>query len=122
MSTARFKRIFSISGVRKVYIKKRTASNRVKKIVIVTPHGETSIDPVNFRHKLGQKNIKSYLFSIRLRGNKIQVAGRGYGHGVGLCQWGSRVMAEKNMNHRRILRHFFPNTSVSRFFHMEDLG
>ena len=123
ISAADFERIFSVPGLREIHITKRTVSKRVKEIAIVTARRKTSIDPVKFRRTLGQKNIRSYLFDIRLAGKRIQIAGRGYGHGVGLCQWGSRVMAKQHkMGHHRILRHFFPNTSISRLFNTEDLG
>ena len=118
-----FEKVFSISGLKKLYVVKRTVSRRTKEILAVTGKGKISIHPSKFRQKFGERNIKSYLFDIRLRGKQIQVAGRGYGHGVGLCQWGSRVMAKQyKMNHRRILKHFFPNTAVSRFFKAENLG
>ena len=118
-----FERIFSVSRLKGIHIIRRTVSKRVKEIAFVTSRGKVSIDPVKFRQRLGQKNIKSYLFDIRLVNRQVQVAGRGYGHGVGLCQWGSRVMAEQHqMSHRKILRHFFPNTGIDRFFNTEDLG
>ena len=119
----KFEKIFSISRLKKLHVTKRTVSKRTKEIIAVTENGRISIDPNKFRQKFGERNIKSYLFDIRLNGKQILVAGRGYGHGVGLCQWGSRVMAEQyKMNHRRILKHFFPNTTVSRFFKTENLG
>ena len=118
-----FEKVFSISGLKKLHVTKRTISKRTKEILAVTGTGKILIHPAKFRQKFGERNIKSYLFDIRLNGKQILVAGRGYGHGVGLCQWGSRVMAEQyKMNHRRILKHFFPNTALSRFFKTENLG
>ena len=38
--------------------------------------------------------------------------GSGYGHGVGMSQWGARVMAEKGASYRQILRTFYPGTRL----------
>jgi stage II sporulation protein D len=40
--------------------------------------------------------------------------GRGWGHGVGLSQWGAKAMAEKNMNCEQILAHYFPGTKIGK--------
>lgn len=39
--------------------------------------------------------------------------GRGFGHGVGLCQWGARGMAERGRDYRKILRYYFPGAELS---------
>ena len=40
--------------------------------------------------------------------------GRGWGHGVGLSQWGAKAMAEKNMKCEEILDHYFPGTKIAK--------
>lgn len=49
--------------------------------------------------KPGQQEV--YLFTYR-----------GAGHGVGLCQWGSRGLAEQGYTAPQILNHYFPGTQV----------
>lgn len=39
--------------------------------------------------------------------------GQGWGHGVGLCQWGCRGMAEQGYNYQQILQHYYPGTTLS---------
>jgi stage II sporulation protein D len=39
-------------------------------------------------------------------------AGRGYGHGVGLCQWGAKGMAEQGYAARQILAFYYPGTTL----------
>jgi stage II sporulation protein D len=41
------------------------------------------------------------------------VKGRGWGHGVGLSQWGARGLAERGWDYRRILRHYYPGTTLA---------
>jgi stage II sporulation protein D len=42
----------------------------------------------------------------------LVVKGRGWGHGVGLSQWGARGFAERGWGHRRILAHYYPGTRL----------
>lgn len=46
-------------------------------------------------------------------GNSITFYGRGYGHGVGLSQWGAKAMAENGWTYDRILSHYFPGTVLA---------
>ncbi|MGH7829556.1 MAG: SpoIID/LytB domain-containing protein, partial [Candidatus Binatia bacterium] len=57
--------------------------------------------------------LKSNWFSLSLSGDKIQFQGRGLGHGVGMCQWGSKGRAEAGDDFREILQHYFPGTRLS---------
>jgi stage II sporulation protein D len=38
--------------------------------------------------------------------------GKGYGHGVGLCQWSALQMARNGMNYKDILAFFYPGTTI----------
>jgi stage II sporulation protein D len=40
------------------------------------------------------------------------IEGKGYGHGVGMCQWTALDMAKRGMNYREILSFFYPGTTV----------
>jgi stage II sporulation protein D len=50
---------------------------------------------------------------IGKKGNFVFL-GRGWGHGVGLSQWGARAMAENNMTCEEILNHYFPGTKIAK--------
>ncbi|KAF5065100.1 hypothetical protein DSECCO2_277700 [anaerobic digester metagenome] len=45
---------------------------------------------------------------------KFTFTGAGWGHGVGLCQIGAAMMAEKGYSHEAILRHYFPHTTIEK--------
>lgn len=68
----------------------------------------------NFRQMLGFTQLKSLRFSTRDLGEKIEFSGQGFGHGVGLCQWGSRAWAEKGWKHDQILMHYYPLSHLKR--------
>lgn len=42
----------------------------------------------------------------------LSFRGRGWGHGVGMCQWGARGMAARGLSYREILAHYYPSTKL----------
>ncbi|MDR3365587.1 MAG: SpoIID/LytB domain-containing protein [Prevotellaceae bacterium] len=59
--------------------------------------------------------LRSTFFDVRVSGSDVLLTGRGYGHGVGLCQEGAMQMAEKGIACENILRHYYKNTSIINF-------
>jgi stage II sporulation protein D len=43
---------------------------------------------------------------------EFSIATKGYGHGVGLSQFGANTMAENGKNYAEILKHYFPGTAI----------
>jgi len=58
--------------------------------------------------------VKSFFFYIKKEGNQIVLKGRGYGHHIGLCQWGAREMVRQDCDYRKILEFYYPNTKFVR--------
>lgn len=54
-------------------------------------------------------NLKSTFFSCYPEGNDVVIRGRGFGHGVGLCQEGAMKMAKYGYNYLQIAEYYFPN-------------
>lgn len=63
---------------------------------------------------LGWQMIKSSRFEVSRAGDAFVFRGGGFGHGLGLCQEGSHVMARRGMNYRQILSFYFPGTRMVR--------
>ena len=66
----------------------------------------------DLRRMVGYDVLKSTLFAVAVHGDTAQFAGRGYGHGVGLCQWGAKGMAEQGYVARQILEFYYPGTTL----------
>jgi stage II sporulation protein D len=66
-----------------------------------------------FRNIVDPHLIRSTLWTglSKLDGS-WQVHGKGWGHGVGLCQWGMKNLAEKNMSYGQILRFYYHGVEV----------
>lgn len=74
--------------------------------------GKASIPAVDLRQEIGFDRLYStYLTSITVEGNNIVFKGRGWGHGVGMEQWGAKLMADEGDNSLVILQHYFPRLS-----------
>jgi len=58
-------------------------------------------------------NLKSTFFSVYSAGDSIILKGRGYGHGVGLCQEGAMVMATKGFTYREIINFYYTGVILS---------
>jgi stage II sporulation protein D len=68
------------------------------------------------RKILGYSNIRSTNFKIVPEGNYLKFIGSGSGHGVGMCQWGAKGMADKGYKYRQILQHFYRGVKIKRLY------
>jgi SpoIID/LytB domain protein len=100
---------------------KRSKSGRVMVLKIITSSGNFFVKKDAIRWlfsggKLGLGGLQSTLFVILpvldKHGHWVKVTflGGGWGHGVGLCQWGTEGMAKQGFSYKAILSHYFPGT------------
>jgi stage II sporulation protein D len=105
-------KLSAVTGIRAV---KNSPSGRVTKIGIYTPEGEIVLDGNDFRLKVDPSIIKSTLFNILPRDDgeeNVRFEGRGFGHGVGMSQWGALVMAREGCSYREILSHYYRGVEI----------
>ena len=62
----------------------------------------------DLRLKVGSTQLKSTRFSMKRDGDELVFQGQGFGHGVGLCQWGSRHLGQQGFSYEKILVHYYP--------------
>ena len=75
------------------------------------------MSPVEFRNRIGSTTVLSARFRVQeLEGGGVRLDGRGYGHGVGLCQWGAKVMGEQGKAAEEILRHYYPAAELRKLW------
>ncbi len=67
------------------------------------------------REWFGYGLIRNSPSTIEIDKDQFVLTGQGYGHGVGLCQWGSLHLAKKGLNYMDILKHYYPKTEISHF-------
>jgi stage II sporulation protein D len=105
---------YRIDAVRSVESGMITPGGRVMNVLFRSRRGTLSVPSEVFRSALGYSRVPSIFFEPELIDEEVVFSGRGLGHGVGLCQWGAREMAQRGYDYRAILRHYYPGTSIGR--------
>lgn len=75
-----------------------------------------ALAPKAVRQALGSTDVPSDRFVVRTDEERVIVKGRGFGHGVGMCQWGARGQALAGRSYREILAHYYPNARIFRLY------
>jgi stage II sporulation protein D len=83
----------------------RTAGQRVKEVKI----GDRTYTGRKVRELL---DLNSSHFSMNLEKNKVVIHTRGYGHGVGMSQWGANGMAREGKKAEQIVRYFYTGVKI----------
>lgn len=92
----------------------RGESGRIKKLEITGSECTLVVGKeLEIRRLLSRSHLKSSCFDASFGDGKVILSGRGWGHGVGLCQIGAAVMASRGYGYREILEHYYPGTSLS---------
>ena len=92
----------------------RGPSGRIKRLRITgTSRTEVIGKELAIRRALSESHLKSSAFEAEWDGDVLHLRGRGWGHGVGLCQIGAAVMAVRGYSYREILLHYYPGTEIS---------
>jgi stage II sporulation protein D len=60
-----------------------------------------------FRTIRSALSLRSSFFSVSVDGDSLLLKGRGYGHGVGLCQVGAMIMAVKGYTYKQIIDFYY---------------
>ncbi|MGD2174012.1 MAG: SpoIID/LytB domain-containing protein [Candidatus Brocadiaceae bacterium] len=82
----------------------------------VVINGQVRMDANSFRLAVGSKQVKSARFTVKSTEDGFLFEGRGFGHGVGLCQWGAYGLAREGMDWQAILMHYYPGAEVLQLF------
>ncbi len=103
-------RIGGIGRIQTVGTPQMTAGGRVASITFAGANGTKTLRGNDVRSALG---LRSTRFSIDLTTNAVTVNGSGFGHGVGMSQWGARSLAEQGWDYERILKHYYQSTAIA---------
>lgn len=85
-----------------------TTGNRIGRIHI----GGKDFTGREIREKL---NLNSSSFTMELRGNQVYITTKGYGHGVGMSQWGANGMAKTGKNAEQIVKYYYQGVDLQNF-------
>ena len=94
-------------------IAQKGPSGRAEKIQI----GDVQVGGPALRLALGSDQIRSmFLEDISVRGDSLVLAGKGFGHGVGMCQWGANLLATKGKKPEEIVKTYFRDIEIQKLW------
>jgi stage II sporulation protein D len=107
-----------IGNLTKVAIAKRSPTHRATLIKFTGDQGTAEVPGADFRVTYGPEKIRSIWLTgqIANKPGQIKLKGQGFGHGVGLCQWGAYTLAKQNRSAKEIVNHYFPKAHLSKIW------
>ena len=79
--------------------------------------GRAQVSAPAFRIAIGSTRLRSTKWQeASVEGGRITFRGGGYGHGVGLCQWGTKARAERGDAYATIVKHYFPKAELAQIW------
>ena len=95
----------------------RDAGGRPREFILHGAYGECRVGSSELRsimnRALGGDTLPSADFEAAANGEMMVFAGRGYGHGVGLCQWGANAMAAAGSTAAEVLQHYYSGATIA---------
>ncbi len=70
----------------------------------------------DFRLIVGPSTLKSLFFTVKRGPNSYEFTGHGWGHGVGMCQYGAMGLAAAGKTYTAILKHYYPDTELKKVY------
>ena len=117
-SWSELERMLGVDDLQRLTITRRSKSGRVVGLEAVSSTGGgTNWEGFDVREAL---ELPETLFTMQLRssadgGKEVRFLGRGWGHGVGLCQHGAYGLARVGMDFERILKHYYSGIEIVRW-------
>jgi stage II sporulation protein D len=110
----------SFSGIAGMAVTQRASCGRARALTIQTERGVITVKGDKTRWALRQagaedKILPSAWFTIKAAGGKFTAQGKGFGHGVGLCQMGAIARAKANQTFVQIIRAYYQGVDVVEF-------
>jgi len=95
--------------VEQVEIKEKGPSGRVDTFVV----NDREISGPGMRLGLGSTEMRStFVEEMSIEGGMLKMSGTGYGHGVGMCQWGAKALAEEGKSPEDIVNYFYRDIHI----------
>lgn len=92
--------------VKDFHISKQDEAMVVHEVIVTTNSAKFALTGKKIYSLL--KDIKSLCFSVTKKGKKVSFKGQGFGHLLGLCQWGAEQMSKAGLKYKDILKYYYP--------------
>jgi len=105
-----------VGTVREVTFADTTNSGHNDKVTVRGSKRTITMLGNNFRLAIGSTTLKSMYFKAEPSEDGYTLTGHGWGHGVGMCQWGAYVMSLRLHNYKQILKHYYPGSTLTEVY------
>lgn len=97
--------------IENVTIIKKDKAGLITQVAIKTSQGEIRITGKELYSCL--KEVKSFHYTVKKTRKELEFTGKGYGHHIGLCQWGAREMVRDGYTYKKIVQFYYPGTQLA---------
>lgn len=104
---------FKIDYFDEIEIASLNPSGRINELEIKGADNSLVISAKDFRQALGPNIIRSTNFTLKIVSDRVCFEGLGWGHGVGLCQWGMYELARRAKRYKEILGYYYPGSQIT---------
>jgi len=105
---------YKVGKIESVTVLSRNRSGRVDKLEIKDKAGVSVVlTGKDFRKILGPNELRSTRFNASIKWGSLILDGQGWGHGVGMCQWGAFGMAKKGRKADEIIKYYYPEAKIA---------
>lgn len=102
-----------LKRLKTVKINKKDKATLIEEVMFV---GSSGWHPLSIKkmYSLLKDSVKSYCFSVAVQGQNVVFSGNGFGHHLGMCQWGAREMIRDGWKFDQVLNFYYPGTRFMR--------
>ena len=105
----------SLGEIKELKPLKTGPSGRIISLLVEGTRGSAVLSKeLAIRRALSESHLKSSAFIVEKTPGGFSLRGKGWGHGVGLCQIGAAVMASKGFDYIQILSHYYAGAKVEK--------
>ncbi|MBV5257847.1 SpoIID/LytB domain-containing protein [Synechococcus moorigangaii CMS01] len=100
-----------VGTVKQLVPQRATPQGRVVTMKVIGDRGTKNISGDQLRNLL---DLRSTRINAMVQQGDIYIYGKGFGHGVGMSQWGANGLAAQGINYQQILRHYYQNATLAK--------
>ena len=105
---------YKVGRIKSLSVLSKDKSLRAEKIEIKDEADVSCIlTGKDFRQMMGPNDVRSLNFEPFVKNDELVLNGIGWGHGVGMCQWGANGMAQRGKKYDEILKFYYPGAEIS---------
>lgn len=104
---------YPVGNITGFEVLKRDPSGRILEIQVKGSDSTVNLSAKDFRLIIGPDILRSTNFKVAIVGEYVAFEGLGWGHGVGLCQWGAYYMSRAGKKADEILNFYYPGSKIT---------